>query len=70
MELADTLVDDFDVIDFLQVLAVRCVELLDVAADGLGGRGKVVMSSDTSVRSRHATAAGRQRGDGGSGVPG
>lgn len=43
MELADTLVDDFDVIDFLQVLAGRCVELLEVAAAGIvladqGGR--------------------------------
>lgn len=35
VELADTLVADFDVIDFLQVVAARCVELLDVAAAGL-----------------------------------
>jgi len=35
VELADTLVDDFDVIDFLQVLAARCVELLEVGAAGI-----------------------------------
>ena len=35
VELADTLVADFDVIEFLQVLAARCVELLGVAAAGL-----------------------------------
>jgi ANTAR domain len=35
VELADTLVADFDVIDFLQVLAARCAELLDVAAIGI-----------------------------------
>jgi ANTAR domain/GAF domain len=35
VELADTLVADFDVIEFLQVLVSRCVELLEVAAAGL-----------------------------------
>ncbi|MFJ6696541.1 ANTAR domain-containing protein [Streptomyces sp. NPDC091272] len=31
VELADTLVDEFDVIDFLQQLCVRCRQLVDVA---------------------------------------
>lgn len=35
VELADTLVDHFDVIDFLHVLTQRCVQLLDVSAAGL-----------------------------------
>ncbi|MFF3487997.1 hypothetical protein ACFYXC_32635 [Streptomyces sp. NPDC002701] len=30
VELADTLVEDFDVIGFLQQMTVRCQELLDV----------------------------------------
>jgi hypothetical protein len=35
VEAADTLVDDFDVIEFLHTLAERCVQLLDIDAAGL-----------------------------------
>lgn len=35
VELIDTLVEDFDVIDVLTVLASRCVELLEAAAAGI-----------------------------------
>jgi ANTAR domain/GAF domain len=55
VELADTLTDDFDVIDFLQVLAARCVELLHVAAAGIMLAGQddslmTVAASDERAR--------------------
>ncbi|MHC3469536.1 GAF domain-containing protein [Streptomyces sp. 7R007] len=51
VELADSLIDDFDVIDLLQRLSARCVELLDVQAAGImlaDGQGalQVVAASD------------------------
>jgi hypothetical protein len=33
--LADTLVDDFDVVDFLHELTVRCAQVLGVSAVGV-----------------------------------
>ncbi|HEX4722144.1 MAG TPA: GAF and ANTAR domain-containing protein [Pseudonocardiaceae bacterium] len=55
VELADTLVDDFDVIDFLHLLVERSVELLNVDAAGLlladhNGRLQVMASSNEHVR--------------------
>jgi len=35
VEMADTLVDEFDVIDFMHVLTERCVQLLGISAAGL-----------------------------------
>jgi len=55
VELADTLVDDFDVVELLTMLAHRCVEMLDVAAAGLmlvspEGDLRVVASSSEEMR--------------------
>ena len=55
VELADTLVDDFDVVELLTLLADRCVEMLDVAAAGLmlaapEGDLRVVASSSEAMR--------------------
>src|SRR5580693_4348286 len=55
VELTDTLVDDFDVIDFLHVLTDRSVQLLDVSAAGLlladqRGELRVVAASSEAAR--------------------
>src|SRR3954454_20303248 len=55
VELADTLVDQFDVVDFLQVLTERSVELVDADAAGLmlddqRGNLQVVAYTDESAR--------------------
>jgi len=53
VELADTLVVDFDIADFLHTIAVRCVELLDVHAAGVmvsDQRGHLRMMASSSER--------------------
>lgn len=55
VELADTLVDDFDVVDLLTRLASRCVEALDVEAAGImlagpDGHLRVMASSSETMR--------------------
>ena len=55
VELADTLVDDFDLMDFLHLLTDRCVRLLDVSAAGLlltdqRGALRVVAASTEQTR--------------------
>ena len=54
-ELADSLVDNFDVVDLLTMLADRCVVVVDVAAAGLmlasaGGELRVLASSSEAMR--------------------
>lgn len=55
LELADTLVADFDIIDSLTALAGRCVEILDAAATGIlltdaEGRLRVIAASSEQAR--------------------
>ena len=55
VQLADTLVDDFDIIDLLTVLADRCVELVDAAAAGVllaDGRGRLRVVAASSEQAR------------------
>ena len=54
VELADTLVSDFDVVEFMGMLAARSVDLLDLAASGVllddqRGRLGLVAASDEKV---------------------
>src|SRR5580658_7280569 len=55
VELADTLVADFDVVELLTRLADRCVDVLDVEAAGLmlaapDGELRVMASSSEAMR--------------------
>ena len=55
VELADTLVADFDLIDFLRLLTDRCVSMLDASAAGVlladrDGKLRVMAASDEQVR--------------------
>jgi GAF domain-containing protein len=55
VELADNLVDDFDVIDVLTLLSLRCVDAIDVDAAGVmlaspGGELQFIASSNESMR--------------------
>ena len=55
VEMADTLVDDFDVIEFLHVLTERCVQLLGVSAAGLlltDGQDTLQLVAASSERTR------------------
>jgi GAF domain-containing protein len=53
VELADTLVAEFDVIDFMQTLAERSVELVGVSAAG-------IMLADSGGRLHHAACSSEQ----------
>ncbi|MFC8202048.1 GAF and ANTAR domain-containing protein [Streptomyces sp. NPDC057298] len=55
VELADNLVADFDLIDFLRLLTDRCVDILNVSAAGVlladrDGKLRVMAASDEQVR--------------------
>jgi GAF domain-containing protein len=54
VELADTLVDEFDVVDLLDILTTRCVELLGVSSAG-------ILLADSQAGTLTAMAASDER---------
>ncbi|ONI90581.1 transcriptional regulator [Actinosynnema sp. ALI-1.44] len=67
VELADTLIDQFDIIEFLNMLVERCVELLDVAAAGVvlsDQRGGLRMAAASSEQARLVELFAVQADDG------
>lgn len=67
VELADTLVEDYDVIEFLHLLAERCVQLLGVAEAGVvlvDGHGNLRTLASSSERMRLVELIEVQRQDG------
>ena len=57
VELADTLVADYDVVDFLSTLSERCVELLETVEVGLvlvDGQGRLQVMASSTERMRVA----------------
>ena len=55
VELADTLVDDFDIVDLLTTLSERCVDILDATAAGImlatpEGELRAMVSSNEAMR--------------------
>lgn len=67
VELADTLVEGYDLIEFLHLLAERCVELLGVAEAGVvlaDAHGKLRTMASSSERMRLLELIEMQRQDG------
>jgi GAF domain-containing protein len=55
VELADTLVDEFDIVDLLTTLSDRCLDVLDIAAAGImladgDGQLRAMTSTDEAMR--------------------
>jgi hypothetical protein len=67
VEMADTLVDDYEVVDLLTGLANRCVDLLNVSAAGVmldlssgqSGAGGLLQRGDAPARALRAAGTGR-----------
>jgi GAF domain-containing protein len=67
VELADTLVDDFDLLEFLSTLVQRCVELLNVTAAGVvlsDQKGGLRMAAASSEQARLVEVLAVQADDG------